>query len=131
MSASKWVEYTQTPTLQFDFNKQEINLLMDDDTGVITLKAHAIVCPRCHGKGKHDHPAFANGISEDQFANDPDFYEEYMSGILDVLCEVCQGRNVVLEANQKNDILQRYIDDITDMYAEQEAEMRYCYGPEY
>lgn len=59
--------------------------------------AHAEVCSRCNGKGKHDHPAFANGITGSEWSEwDQDEREGYMSGRYDVTCEECNGKRVVL-----------------------------------
>ncbi len=40
------------------------------EDGTIQLPSRVEVCPRCHGKGVHDHPAFSNG-----FCRDDDFVE--------------------------------------------------------
>lgn len=69
-----------------------LNFETDEEVTIPTMR---IVCPRCDGSGVHDHPAFSNGITQDQFDEDPDFREEYMSGRYDVACEECKGRNVV------------------------------------
>lgn len=53
------------------------------------------VCPRCEGKGVHDHPAFSNGISTEDFDADPDFEEAYWQGAYDVRCTECKGKRVV------------------------------------
>jgi len=61
----------------------------------LALPTRREVCDRCRGEGKHDHPAFSNGISAEEFDEDPDFREDYMAGTYDVPCEECHGRNVV------------------------------------
>lgn len=60
------------------------------------LAARWQVCPRCDGAGKHDHPAFAGGITASDVEEDPDFFEEYLSGRYDVSCTECKGRTTVL-----------------------------------
>lgn len=47
------------------------------------------ICDRCNGEGRHDHPAFSDGISGEEWANewDDDERESYMSGAYDVRCE--------------------------------------------
>jgi len=52
------------------------------------------ICWRCNGDGVHDHEEF-NGISPDEFAEDPDFFEDYMRGAYDVPCSICKGLRVV------------------------------------
>lgn len=70
--------------------------LIDYETGEeISLPCRFEVCPRCEGKGVHDHPAFSNGISRDQFDEDPDFAEDYFKGRYDVRCSECNGERVV------------------------------------
>lgn len=54
------------------------------------------LCPRCEGAGKHDHPAFENGLTQSDFEEDPDFREEYLAGRYDVPCEECHGQRVVV-----------------------------------
>lgn len=75
--------------------------VLDDETAdvEVRLPARHDVCPRCEGRGTHDHPAFANGITSSEW-NGPDWDEEsrerYMSGGYDVRCSTCDGKRVVL-----------------------------------
>jgi hypothetical protein len=79
--------------------KKKITVWLEDDEGEyeeeIELPAVYEVCDRCRGTGVHDHPAFSNGITAEDFAEDPDFHEDYMRGRYDVPCEVCGGLRVV------------------------------------
>ena len=53
------------------------------------------VCPVCRGEGKHVNPGIdAGGLSAD-YANDPDFMDDYMDGVYDVPCNRCKGKRVV------------------------------------
>jgi hypothetical protein len=61
----------------------------------IKLPTRKEVCPRCRGEGKHDHPAFSNGISQEEFEEDPDFADNYHAGVYDVQCTECNGLRVV------------------------------------
>jgi hypothetical protein len=63
----------------------------------VVIPSHMEVCERCEGRGKVDHEAFSNGISQDSFDEDPDFREDYFNGVYDVLCPECRGHNVVEE----------------------------------
>lgn len=59
------------------------------------------VCSLCGGKGTHVNPSIdAHGISADEFAEDPDFAEEYFSGAYDVACYECGGKRVVPEIDE-------------------------------
>ena len=54
------------------------------------------VCPRCNGEGKHVNPAIdSHGLSREDFDADPDFEEDYFSGVYDVECYECKGLRVV------------------------------------
>jgi hypothetical protein len=65
-----------------------------------TMPGKYEVCPRCEGSGKHDHPAFSNGITQEEFDEDPDFREAYFEGHYDVTCEECRGLRVVVEPDE-------------------------------
>lgn len=70
-------------------------VLFDGDTE-INLPTKFEVCPTCEGKGVHVNPSIdAGGLSAQDFAEDPDFAEEYLSGRYDVTCYRCQGERVV------------------------------------
>jgi len=66
-----------------------------EDGTVVTLPLRREVCPRCDGRGVHDHEAFSNGISAEDFAEDSEFAEAYWEGAYNVPCSECNGRNVV------------------------------------
>jgi RecJ-like exonuclease len=76
----------------------KIAVMLTDEEGDIEvdLPAKYEVCGRCNGEGKHDHSAFSNGVSREQFDEDPDFEEAYFRGDYDVVCEECKGRTTVL-----------------------------------
>lgn len=60
------------------------------------------VCPRCEGKGVHDHPAFSNGITAEDWNGpdwDDDSREGYLVGRYDVACSECGGLRVVPAAD--------------------------------
>lgn len=54
------------------------------------------VCPTCEGRGSHVNPGIdAEGLSAEDFAEDPDFEESYFRGDYDVPCAECGGARVV------------------------------------
>jgi hypothetical protein len=58
------------------------------------------VCPRCRGEGKHVNPSIdSHGLTREDFDQDPDFEEDYFSGVYDVPCYVCSGARVVKAPN--------------------------------
>ena len=59
-------------------------------------KFHWDVCPTCKGNGKHVNPSIdASGLTSEDFNDDPDFAEDYRSGMYDVTCYECHGKRVV------------------------------------
>jgi len=78
-----------------------LDLLMQDEECAETVEfpLHKEVCGRCRGEGHHDHPAFSNGFTSSDWAeaceDDPDWSENYRSGMYDVPCEECGGLRVV------------------------------------
>ena len=67
-----------------------------DEKELISLPAKYDVCGTCNGKGSHVNPSIdAHGISPEEFDEDPDFREEYLSGMYDVDCYECHGKRVV------------------------------------
>lgn len=58
------------------------------------------VCPVCRGNGTHVNPSIdCDGITAEDFAEDPDFEEDYRAGAYDVTCARCQGRTTVHEVD--------------------------------
>lgn len=54
------------------------------------------VCPTCEGRGSHVNPSIdSHGLTAEDFAEDPDFKEDYMRGLYDQPCNECHGRRVV------------------------------------
>lgn len=54
------------------------------------------LCPTCRGRGTHVNPNIdGGGLTSDDFADDPDFYDDYFAGNYDVSCSECDGRRVV------------------------------------
>ena len=69
-----------------------------DEEDFLTVYLRWAVCPLCDGKGHHVNPSIdANGLSAEDFAEDPDFREDYFSGTYDVPCYQCGGLRVVVE----------------------------------
>ena len=93
----------------------------------IMLPVKKEVCPRCRGEGKHVNPAVdGNGISPEEFINDPDFEEAYFSGVYDVVCEECGGENVIdvideaeVERRGLQSAYKAYCDDVEEKAAQE------------
>ncbi len=74
------------------------------------------VCDVCRGRGKHVDPGVdCQGLTAEDFHDDPDFAEAYHRGDYDQDCNECGGRTTILVAE----------DNLSD---EQKAAMEYLYN---
>ena len=103
----------------------------DDNEVEHELPTRFGVCPLCQGKGTHVNPSIdAHGIGAEEFAEDPDFAEDYFSGRYDQTCNECHGNrviHVVDESRCDSKLLKQYEDHLMELayqHAEQEAERR-------
>jgi hypothetical protein len=85
------------------------------------------VCGLCGGRGSHVNPSIdSHGLSNDDFAEDPDFKEAYFSGAYDVPCACCQGKRVELVPSKAEgrEALADVANAAAEIQAEYEAERR-------
>jgi len=69
-----------------------------DEEEFVAFKCRFEVCNLCHGKGSHVNPSIdAHGLSAEDFAEDPDFADDYREGMYDQPCNRCHGKRVVPE----------------------------------
>ena len=55
-----------------------------------------VICPECHGEGKHAHAIDGNGITASEWAEwEPEERETYLAGGYDRTCEECDGSGKV------------------------------------
>lgn len=76
-------------------------VIWEGDTEItVDLPVKYEVCDLCEGRGKYVNPSIdAHGISAEEFAEDPDFAEEYFRGSYDVPCGQCKGQRVMAVAD--------------------------------
>ena len=81
-----------------------MNIRVNEDTDEETTVEFPFkwgVCGLCNGKGSHVNPSIdCNGISAQDFADDPSFSAAYMSGRYDQQCNKCHGRTTVPTINK-------------------------------
>lgn len=96
----------------------------------VQIPTHYEMCDVCQGKGHHVNPDIdRHGISEEEFYDDPDFREEYMSGTYDVTCRWCRGEKVVMTPSahaDKKDVQFYY--DIMNLDNEEQRQEARCMG---
>lgn len=63
------------------------------------LPTRWVICEHCRGEGKLDNPAFSNGITSSEWADewDEDSRADYMAGRYDVPCTDCSGSGKLRE----------------------------------
>ena len=107
--------------ISYDEENCKVTFIESTDDGDVehVLPGRYVLCGACEGRGKHDHPAFSNGITQEQFNEDPDFREDYFSGRYDVVCRTCNGKRVVCQLDRSS-VDKRLLDEI-DFYYEMEA----------
>lgn len=127
---SKWYK-------SFDESRMIAKLDLSSDEGddeEVEVPVSFAVCDTCDGKGKHVNPSIdSNGLSAEDFAEDPDFAENYFGGMYDVTCYGCEGKRVVPKPDfdsMNNDIknrLNEHFKDLAMEARERAAEIRYGY----
>ncbi len=92
--AGRWYRTTNEATMVLQV------ALFDDDgeEELVKLPFRFVTCDLCSGRGTHVNPSIdAGGITGEQFADDPDFADDYRGGVYDVTCYECGGKRVVPE----------------------------------
>ena len=91
------------PARHFNAKKGTVTLTIETEDGdeiETDFPAKFEVCGTCEGEGTHVNPSVdSHGISQEEFDEDPDFREKYMSGQYDVTCNECRGLRVVPAVN--------------------------------
>ena len=91
-----------------------------DDSYVdeIELPTKWEICGRCEGEGKHCNPSIdGNGLTREDFEEDPDFAENYFEGLYDVACYDCGGSGKKKVADES-----KMSDEEKKIWREQERE---------
>lgn len=101
------------------------------DGADLVLPAEPQVCETCRGRGKHVNPSIdANGLTREDFHDDPDFAEAYFSGQYDVTCYDCNGKRVTLVVDYERADpsamaeLESHLKEMAEMRATEMAERR-------
>ena len=64
----------------------------------MTQKRKWQICPACKGEGTCVNPSIdCQGVTAEDFAEDPDFAENYFGGTYDQQCAACHGTGKVTE----------------------------------
>jgi len=126
--AREYSHYPEWLHVKEDYNRMTISF-DDPDTGDrINCQAMPVVCPDCQGRGKYVNPSIdSHGLTAEDFAEDRDFEEEYMSGRYNITCRSCGGHRVILEPDPNTECgkkLQEALEYEMQSRMESEAERR-------
>lgn len=112
-----------------------IEFITEDEDGnenVIQLPSMFEICARCRGEGRHVNPNIdGNGISPQEFAEDPDFEEAYFRGDYDVPCKECRGDRVVAVIDEDACKSKGLMAELQEYYNQQEQMSRQNYEDAY
>jgi len=89
------------------------------------------ICPVCDGKETVVNPSIdSGGLTAEEFCEDPDFREDYLTGVYDIPCKFCKGNGklkVIDEDACDPETLREYQEDRqaeAESHAEHMAELR-------
>jgi len=92
-------------TLRDSFLDEEDNLVsVDEDLEEVNKRWYHIkwvICTMCQGRGQYINPSIdSHGLTSEDFDRDPDFKDDYLSGLYNMTCELCGGRAVQPEFDE-------------------------------
>jgi hypothetical protein len=104
-----------------------------DDYEDKEVNAQWIICRKCQGEGKIVNPAIdGNGLSAEDFAQNPDFKEDYMNGVYDIPCPECSGSGKILEPDPIGEEQEKLVElwlenrrEVAEMRQQEEQERKY------
>ena len=112
--------FPQLVHLNEEDHEKSTCILMEDFP--IDFPSKFEVCWICDGKGKHTNPSIdASGISREDFDEDPDFREDYFSGIYDITCGQCHGKRVVPVVDTESQLMEKEIEIPISTYSGEET----------
>lgn len=115
-----------------DFNEKKMTAVLkysEDDNGEpLVIPMHYEVCDTCNAKGVVVNPSIdGNGLSREDFDDDPDFAEDYFSGVFDITCPHCKGKRVCIAPDFDNmtpDMAKTVTAAIEDYFEDQRSDAR-------
>lgn len=115
MSYIERMNYENDPRVRNKAPTTVIEIDTEDGTHEVELPTKWVICDTCSGDGTHVNPSIdAGGLCAEDFHDDPDFADNYMSGMYDVQCYTCSGSGKVREVD-----LDQLSDELRDAYERQ------------
>lgn len=116
-----------------EFDKRRMMVLPkwadnDEDLDAVDEKAWIPVkyelCETCQGKGTIVNPNIdRQGLSREDFDEDPDFAEDYFNGAFDMKCNECDGNRVALVVDESKASKEQQ-DSIAEWYQEEASDRK-------
>ena len=84
----------------FRLNDLVLECLIQDEVpvredGEYTLNITRVICSLCRGYGKVVNPSIdCNGLTQEEFDQEPGFEENYNAGMYDITCPQCKGKSI-------------------------------------
>lgn len=123
-SRQRWWSWTNGRIANMDGYTQGTD---DDGEPIyIDIPVKMLVCSSCDGRGCYVNPNIdRHGLSREDFDQDPDFADDYRSGMFNIQCEHCLGSNVVPWPTQPEHtkMLQEWLGMLAEWDAETQAEI--------
>ncbi len=95
MLSEKFVEWAENESELFSDYAEK---LIDKDDKIHISKGEFEVCETCRGLGTVVHPAIdSQGLTQEDFQEDPEFREDYFTGKYDIQCPDCNGLRVTFK----------------------------------
>lgn len=95
------------------------NLLEDADRYAVSVTTKFELCNQCQGSGTMIDPSIdCNGLTSDDFDNDPDFESDYFNGVYNERCSACnqyEGRQIVVTHCEQQHLIDYFQDLIKEM----------------
>lgn len=107
----------------FDEKAMTLEFENPNNGEMVEVPAEYVVCTVCSGKGKHVNPSVdSEGLTGEDFDQDPDLAENYFGGLYDVQCVGCRGKRVVPEiAEDAPPELKKLAEEVRDGYYEEQV----------
>ena len=127
---------TKEPTMRnmiviFDYSEEYHPDEQPYELDRLEVPAKNEVCGNCRGEGRIVNPNIdGHGLTREDFDEDPQFEEDYFSGVYDIHCPECKGKRVIKTpdlsqmTDQQKKVYWAYQNDREDEMREMEWERR-------
>jgi hypothetical protein len=123
----KWYDDFDEKNMQFTYSYTNYDDEDEETEATVQFPAVYQVCSLCDGRGNVVNPSIdAGGISSEDFYDDPEFAEDYQSGVYDITCPQCSGKRVepIVDESRLNDEQKAAMEHMEEAAREEEYDRR-------